>query len=120
LATLSFKVRGQKPKAYSTYETQWKEHLRDAALRAARDARLSIPEESCPIRVHATFYLVEHLLMRTDLDNLAKPLLDVLFRPRSNVNGLFPFADSCVLQLPLEKRPAVDASMQGCDVQLEW
>jgi hypothetical protein len=118
---LSFAVRGHKPQAYSTYETQWKAQIAVAARQAAGAQSVSLPATTCPMRVHAIFYIVEPWLMRTDLDNLAKPLMDALFRPGlADVSAPFPFEDCCVTRLSLEKHRAGDPSQQGCEVRIEW
>lgn len=125
MPALNFKVRGYKPKAYSTYEEEWKTQLAAAARESARDAQCKLPSHETAVRVHAVFYLMDQVLMRTDLDNLAKPLLDILFlastrRPESQTGALFSFDDRFVTHLHLEKRRADDDAGQGCDVVLEW
>ena len=120
-----FTVRGHKPKAYSTYEEEWKTQLATSAREAAMSAGIALPQTEVPVYVQAVFYLLEETLMRTDVDNLAKPLLDVLFRasprrPDSQTGALFPFDDRFVTRLSLEKLRAADDSAQGCDVSVEW
>lgn len=123
MLTFDFKIRGHKPKAYSTYEEEWKTQLAQAAREAS--AGHNLPSSETAVRVRAVFYLVDSVLMRTDLDNLAKPLLDVLFlsskqRSESQTGALFPFDDRFVTHLSLEKRSAADDAQQGCDVVVEW
>ena len=125
MPAFDFRVRGHKPKAYSTYEEMWKTQLAVAARESALAAGVTLPRIETPIRVSAVFYLLDSTLMRTDVDNLAKPLLDVLFqtsaqRPESQTGALFPFDDRFVTHLSLEKRRAADDTEQGCDIIVEW
>jgi hypothetical protein len=125
MPAFDFTVRGHKPKAYSTYEEEWKTQLAAAARRSVAIAGIALPRIETPVRVRAVFYLLDATLMRTDVDNLAKPLLDVLFRastqrPESQTGALFPFDDRYVTHLSLEKRRAADDAGEGCDVSVEW
>ena len=120
-----FKVRGHTPKAYSTYEEEWKTQLAAAARASVVSAGCTLPSRETAIRVKAVFYLLDTVLMRTDVDNLAKPVLDVLFRaslrrPDSQTGALFPFDDRFVTHLSLEKQRADHDSKQGCDVHVKW
>ena len=125
MPTFNFSLRGHKPKAYSTYEEEWKTRLGTAARQSAANAGVALPSAITPVKVRAVFYLVDATLMRTDVDNLAKPLLDVLFlasrrRSESQTGALFPFDDRFVTHLYLEKRLAATEAEQGCDVSVDW
>lgn len=125
MESFTFEIRGEKPKAYSTYEHEWKRRLTATARGAVASEGATLPVEEGPVRIDAVFFLMEAVYWRTDIDNLAKPLLDVLFksstrRTEAESGALFPFDDRFVTHLSLEKRVAVTEQAQGCDVRVEW
>ncbi|GAB4135045.1 MAG: hypothetical protein Fur0036_20090 [Fimbriimonadaceae bacterium] len=78
-------------------------------------------------QVTLTFSLDPARLAASDLDNLAKPVLDTIFlidRPQTKdhslTGALIPHNDSAVHRLILEKRPAVSSEDCGVDILVEW
>ena len=66
-------------------------------------------------------------IQRADLDNLAKPVLDTLFRSRnaqvkdtSLTGALFDTDDDQVFKLVLEKRLVATDNDEGIDVTITW
>lgn len=66
-------------------------------------------------------------IVRADLDNLAKPVLDTFFRSHypqvkdPNLTGaLFDVDDSRVFKLTLEKRLVSAVANEGVDVVVAW
>jgi len=63
--------------------------------------------------------------MLADLDNLAKPVLDTIFRAdhalHEDITGaLFDVDDQHVHRLSLEKRIVNDAASQGVEIEISW
>lgn len=88
----------------------------------------SVPAPSdAAFTVSLTFYLSPARHRDSDLDNLAKPVLDTLFHARHvqarlpDVTGvLFDVPDERVAKLVLEKRLAGRVDDQGIDVLVAW
>jgi hypothetical protein len=77
--------------------------------------------------VWLTFHLTSARYRDSDLDNLAKPVLDTLFHARyaqarvPYVTGvLFAVPDERVVKLVLEKRLADSLDDQGVDIVVSW
>ena len=73
------------------------------------------------------FFLEESRYRDSDLDNLAKPVLDTIFlidRPQTKdttITGALVWRnDGAVTRLTLEKRPVSDLKDVGVDVTIEW
>jgi len=120
--TISFSVRGTSPKAWGNNEWDWRKALAEQA-RKISSSSIPIPE-SARISVDIVFFLRAD---RADLDNLAKPVLDTLFRiNRPQVRdltltaALFQVDDSRIYLLKLEKRPVTAPSDEGALVVITW
>ncbi len=73
------------------------------------------------------YYLDPRRLDASDLDNLAKPVLDTIFlidRPQTKdhslTGALIPRNDSAIHRLILEKRLARSLEDSGVDILIEW
>jgi Holliday junction resolvase RusA-like endonuclease len=102
----------------------WRQALADQARMAGPILTAS---SSCKFAVHIIFWMNSVSIRRADLDNLAKPVLDTLFRPKnaqvkdlSLTGALFLFDDDRVYRLILEKRQVDVELEQGVDIFVEW
>jgi hypothetical protein len=85
-----------------------------------------VPAEAA-FTVWLTFHLAPSRYRDSDLDNLAKPVVDTLFHARyvqakiPDVPGvLFDVPDERVVKLVLEKRIAGHSDNQGIDIGVAW
>ncbi len=124
---IQFSVRGQSPSPWGNGVLEW------AWRRAIADAvRLEFPSpiacDSKPpwLTVEIVFSMTAARIVGSDLDNLAKPVLDTLFLAKrvqakeEGVSGvLFACDDARVARLVLEKREVATAKDAGVDVTVE-
>ncbi len=122
---ITFSVIGMKPVAWGNNEWEW----RSAIAKKIREIstvknwqKLDYSHER-QFSVKIIFSMTAAHIKRTDLDNLAKPILDTLFlsrnpqAPRENVTGvLFPVDDSLVYKLILEKRVVDSETEEGAKI----
>lgn len=119
-------VRGMPPKPWATGELQWRRLVADSC------AELTSIDHDALARVAAfevtlTFFLSPARCQDTDLDNLAKPVLDTIFfidRPqtqdRTLTGALVKRNDNAIRKLTLDKRPVHASAELGVDILVEW
>lgn len=83
--------------------------------------------QASSFQVTLTYYLDPRRLAASDLDNLAKPVLDTIFlidRPQTKdhslTGALIRRNDSAIHRLILEKRAAGILEECGVDILIEW
>lgn len=118
-----FSVRRAIPKGLGASSAEWRQTL----SQAVRPIRSPAVNGDTEFKVEATFHLLPqdkwHLV---DLDNLAKVLLDTLFKPRhppvleDGSRFLFDADDGQVIELTLRKRLVDEEKEQGVDVRVTW
>jgi Holliday junction resolvase RusA-like endonuclease len=115
-------VRGTTPKGLNARNQEWKAGLEEASQKI-HGPRVN-PETE--FSVEATFHLLPQDEWRlVDLDNLAKPLLDSLFRPKKlpapdGTKRLFEADDGQVVELILRKTVVTEERDQGVEVRVTW
>ena len=127
MPSISFPVRGHKPIAWGNNEWDWRRAIADEArgLRYKVDAH-KISERTSFI-VEILFLLCPHYIKGVDLDNLAKPVLDTIFKSRHSqikdpylTGALFDVNDDQVIRLVLEKREVTHTGEEGIDIAITW
>jgi double-stranded uracil-DNA glycosylase len=124
---IELRVRGARPVPWGTGEWSWRAELAKAARQVIAVSPVPRPPPDAAFTVLLTFYLSPARHSDSDLDNLAKPVLDTLFHARyvqarvPDVTGvLFGVPDERVVKLVLEKRLAGFMDDQGIDVVVAW
>jgi predicted nuclease with RNAse H fold len=125
---LQVQLRGIQPVTWGAGDAEWK--WRTALASAVRERALgeSRPPRGARVNLTATFYMSEAAISASDLDNLAKPLLDTLFRPSftqapnpAAVTGaLSDGHDGCVYSLQLHKVSVKAGDAVGIDLEATW
>jgi hypothetical protein len=132
----TFELRdvGHEPRPWATgQEWAWRtavaNAIRDASAASGRILPLAIDGKNEPhLSVEIVFRMSPPRFLDADLDNLAKPVLDTLFRAKrvqlpqtaGEVSGvLFAFDDSRVVRLVLEKLRVESVAYAGMDVIVE-
>jgi Holliday junction resolvase RusA-like endonuclease len=127
MPSVSFPVRGHKPIAWGNNEWDWRRAVADQArgLRYKVDAH-DVSERTSFI-VEIVFLLCPHSIKEVDIDNLAKPVLDTIFKSRHPqiqdrylTGALFDVDDDQVIRLVLEKREVTRTGEEGIDVTITW
>lgn len=123
------RVRGMKPVPWGSGNNEWlwRKVLADQGRLVRASVRLPPILPSARFAVEVIFYMTEKNSQKADLDNLAKPILDTLFRtPRPQVPDLsltgavFEMDDSNVFRLVVEKRLVAIVKDEGADVIISW
>jgi Holliday junction resolvase RusA-like endonuclease len=122
---MTLRIRGVTPTVMSG---QGMRKWRAAAARQARSIqRPADIAASSEFRVDAVFYTVLPHRRSGDLDNLAKPVLDTLFRGShvqetddSLAGALFDADDGQVVDLRLRKVNVGSHRKEGVDLTIEW
>jgi double-stranded uracil-DNA glycosylase len=124
---IELRIRGARPVPWGTGEWSWRAEVARAALQMRAVSPVPTPPADAGLTVFLTFYLAPARHRDSDLDNLAKPVLDTLFHARHvqarvpDVTGvLFDVPDERVVKLVLEKRLAGRMDDQGIDVIVTW
>jgi hypothetical protein len=124
---IELQVRGARPVPWGAGEWAWRAELAQATRQVIAVSPVPAPPPDAGFTVMLTFYLSPARHRDSDLDNLAKPVLDTLFHARlvqarfPDVTGvLFDVPDERVVKLVLEKRLAGRADDQGIDVLVAW
>lgn len=125
---IELQVRGARPVPWGTErEWSWRTELAQAARQARAASVLAPAPSDAAFTVWLTFHLSLARHRDSDLDNLAKPVLDTLFHARyvqariPDVTGvLFDVPDERVVKLVLEKRLAGSPDDQGIDIVVSW
>ena len=128
MPTISFSVIGQSPVPWGSDEWRWRRAVADKAREIGAKQIGALPPDDSRFEIDIIFHLSPATLDRADLDNLAKPVLDTIFRPRnaqvedmSLTGALFPtIDDDRVFRLTLEKKVAPDPDDQGIDILVIW
>lgn len=114
------------PKPWATGEAVWRRFVANACSELAPFPS-EVVAQADSFHVTLVFSLSPARCRDTDLDNLAKPVLDTLFlidRPQTAeadlTGALFQANDNRVSKLTLEKRPADSLEDQGVDILIEW
>ena len=122
---LDFSLRGTRPVPFAGGEGEkvwWQALAQQAqALRAKR------PIPSVPLSSRFSVEIIFFLLPGntpggTELDNLAKPVLDTLFKGRKQppTGTLFDLHDTNVFELVLEKRLVSTPEEEGVEINFMW
>lgn len=125
MSRITLHVRGI-PKAWGNNEWKWREAVaQEARLSPQNQARAITPTTRLDMVI--IFNLLNDRVLRPDLDNLAKPVLDTLFRIRnaqvsdlSLTGALFDVDDDHVFRLTLEKRPVEKETDEGAEITITW
>jgi len=125
MATVS--LRGELPKPWGTNEWAWRQAIANAVQAQLKGAEeYSLPDDSY-FEVTITFYLPRSTFAQTDLDNLAKPVLDTLFHakyPQAKIKGvtgtlLRDVDDGRVVSLFLKKQLVESEEQAGVDISVQ-
>lgn len=122
---IEISVRGTPPKPWATGELPWRQLVADACAEV-----IDIDHEAlstvATFEVRLVFFLSPVRCQDTDLDNLAKPVLDTIFlidRPqtedRTLTGALVKRNDNAIRKLTLEKRPVHESAELGVDIWVE-
>ena len=127
---IAFRVRDAKPRPSNETKVirAWREAVAEAARRASGQGAFTKPTASSRFALSLRFRMTESAPgQKSDLDNLAKPVLDTLFLPddkqarEPGVSGvLFDIDDSQVFWLELEKTHVSSEEEEGVDVRVVW
>jgi len=116
-------VYGIKPAPWGGKEWDW----RKAIANEARKYSPTLPASHSGFEVSMIFCLLQTTYDRSDLDNLAKPVLDTIFLPnnpqvkdRKLTGALIRLDGSVVNKLTVEKRLATNASDEGAEIIVMW
>jgi Holliday junction resolvase RusA-like endonuclease len=123
LRKISISIRGIKPAPWGNNEWSWRNVLATESRKQHQEAISS----GAKFEVAVIFYLIQSTLDKSDLDNLAKPVLDTLFLPnnpqvkdKTLTGALIEMDDSCVVKLSLEKQRAPSAQEEGAEIVIAW
>lgn len=127
MPSISFHVRGHKPIAWGNNEWEWRRALADEV----RGLRYTVDAHDISARtsfiVEIVFLLCPHYIKEVDIDNLAKPVLDTIFKSRHPqvqdrylTGALFDVDDNQVIRLVLEKRDVTHTGEEGIDAAITW
>jgi Holliday junction resolvase RusA-like endonuclease len=118
-AEIRLTVKGESPKPWGSNEWEW----RRAVAEAAREQRGILRSEGY-FDVEITFYLNSQSFSQSDLDNLAKPVLDTLFhaeypqtKSKDLTGALLPGVDDDrVISLFLKKIQVDETEELGAEI----
>jgi hypothetical protein len=118
-------VRGMPPRPCATKEEPWRRVVADSCAKMTCDHEAL--SKVVAFEVTLVFFLSPARCQDTDLDNLAKPILDTIFlidRPQTSdptlTGALVRRNDNTIRRLTLEKRPELDTEHLGVDILVEW
>ena len=121
------RVRGMNPVPWGSNEWLWRKALANQGRLVRASMRLPPILPSARFAVEIIFYMTGNNSRKADLDNLAKPVLDTLFRtPRPQVPDLsltgavFEMDDSSIFRLVVEKRLVATDKDEGADMIISW
>jgi len=121
---ITFRVRNAKPcPLQGGNEKAWREAVAEDARRALGQVAFPKPPASTKFAVDLRFRVREFAsAQHGDLDNLAKVVLDTLFRAcTSSITGvMFDIEDAQVFRLDLEKAQVSSEQDEGVDVRVVW
>ena len=120
---ISISDRGIKHAPWGNNEWNWRKAIADAA----KEKRIDVISSFLNFSVNIVFYLMKTTLDRSDLDNLAKPVLDTLFLPnnpqvkdKALTGALFEIDDNRVFKLSLEKLLVSTNHEEGAEIIISW
>ncbi len=120
-------VRGICPVPWGSNEWDWRRALASEGRRVLADMDPFVVTAVTHFEVVVVFLMNAAHIGRSDLDNLAKPVLDTLFRSRyaqvkdlDLTGALFNVDDDRVFKLTLEKRLVATDADEGIDVSITW
>ena len=126
MAQITLSVRGMKPIPWGSNEMAWRKFIADQARAKFGQEKWEISAQT-RFSMEVMFLMKEDNIQRADLDNLAKPVLDTLFRVRyaqvkdlSRTGALFSVDDDRVFKLLLEKQVVHAADDEGIEVHMSW
>lgn len=117
------KVVGIKPAPWAGKEWDWRKAI---AVEASKQFQ-EHPVSKSDFEVSIMFYLTQSTFEKSDLDNLAKPVLDTIFLPnnpqvkdKTLTGSLIKLDDSLVKKLNLEKRIVSNSQDEGAEIIVFW
>lgn len=123
---IEISVRGMAPKPWATGELPWRRLVSDSCAELTSIDHEAL-QDVAAFEVTLVFFLSPARCQDTDLDNLAKPVLDTIFlidRPqtqdRTLTGALVKRNDNAIRRLTLEKRPVHEPAELGVDILVEW
>jgi Holliday junction resolvase RusA-like endonuclease len=124
---INVSVRGQRPLPYANNEWEWRRLVATCARKYRERVQDVHFSRATNFTVSVIFYFKGDRIPRADLDNLAKPVLDTLFRvdnsqvqDRTLTGALFNIDDRGVCKLVLEKRRVLAFTDQAADITVWW
>ena len=115
------------PKPWGTNEMPWRRAVAEKATILRNSNETAQASDDTIFLVRLVFYLKAAHIRHTDLDNLAKPVLDTIFLSRNPqvsdsalTGSLFDVDDDRVFGLHLEKRQVSNEAEEGMDAMIEW
>ena len=122
---ISVSIRGKKPTPWGSNEWEWRKAI---AIEANKQKQIrGHAGVLLKFEVEIIFHMRTTTFKKSDLDNLAKPVLDTLFQPydvqvkdKSLSGALFELDDNQVHKLLLEKRLVNTYQEEGADINVSW
>lgn len=118
-------VRGIAPIPWGGGEEAWRRKLAHEARLVREKNIIQGISASTHFSVDIVFFMAQSHVERADLDNLAKPILDTLFRSRNPqvkdlclTGALFNVDDDRVFKLTLEKRLVPVSTEEGVEISI--
>lgn len=118
-------IRGLTPRPDTSVVRPWRRFIADGCSATSATDREALSKANS-FHVTLVFYLSAAHLLDSDLDNLAKPVLDTIFliaRPQTGdaslTGALVRRNDSAVYRLTLEKRLARDPGEEGVNITID-
>src|SRR5207237_3854509 len=123
--SVSIKVFGRRPIPWGNNEWEWRSALAEKARALKPQFQLPALPTKLVYAVEITFFFTISGFPWADLDNLAKPVLDTLFRTYNPqvkdltlTGALVDADDSYVTRLVLEKRQVQSPAEEGAEIQV--
>jgi Holliday junction resolvase RusA-like endonuclease len=115
-----------RPIPWGSKEWNWRKALAEQARQVIDPDKLAKVSKTSQFTVKMIFRMSRDSVKKADLDNLAKPVLDTLFKPYypqvkdpSLTGAIFDLDDSQVYRLELEKRTDANGE-EGIDIIVAW
>ena len=125
MTELKISVKGTPPRPWGSDEWEWRKAIADHAHEFRPQAVSHSKNSKFTIKI--IFWISSSRLGMSDLDNLAKPVLDTLFHSRyaqvkdkTLTGALFDVDDDRVFKLVLEKKLALSNKDEGADITTSW
>ena len=124
---ITVSVRGMTPIPWGGGEMPWRGKLAEEARLARVKSNVQVISILTHFAVDIVFLMRQPRIEGADLDNLAKPILDTLFRSRnaqvkdlSLTGALFDVDDDRVFKLTLEKKLVSTSTEEGVDINISY